>query len=152
MTPVKSSPSRFTLLVFSGMLAISSLTGCGGPSREEVRTLGSLIDQFQMVNREGDRQLASGAARPDYPFILATYEKRLEILKSHRATHKYKGEIKGHLDAMEEGLKEGVEAYRKWIDAGYDSKNPAPDVATAVSNFGIKLTAAETALTIAAGR
>lgn len=143
---------KFLLLTLNVVLAVTSLTGCGGPSREEVRTLGVLIDEFKAANEEGSRQLADGTAKIDYPFILASYKKQLETIKAHRSHYAYKGEIKKNLDAMEEGLTEGVKVYSKWVEAGYNSKNPPPDVVNTVSDFAIKFTSAETALTIAAGR
>ncbi len=151
MTSNKNSLLKF-LLLLNAFLAVTSLTGCGGPSREEVRKLGMLIDEFNAANEEGSRRLANGTAKLGYPFILASYEKQLEILKAHRATNVYKGEIKGHLDALEEGLTEGIKVYRKWVNEGRDAKNPPPDESNTVSDFAIKLTSAETALTIAAGK
>lgn len=152
MTSNKTSFLNSLLVLLIASLAVMSLTGCGGPSREEVRKLGTLIDEFNAAYEEAGRQLANGTAKPGYPFNLASYEKQLAILKAHRAANAYKGEIKGHLDALEEGLTEGIKVYRKWINEGRDAKNPPPDEANTISEFAIKLTSAEKALTIAAGK
>jgi len=153
MKSIKTKLSSCSPLIFSCMLAVLVLTGCGGPSREEVRSLGSLIEEFQAANVEGSRQLASGAAQLGYPFILEGYENQLSLIKSHRAQNQYEGQIKVHLDTMENGLSEGIMKYKAWIDAGYDGAGkPAPDEATVVNSFAVKLTEAETALAIIAGK
>lgn len=152
MIPNKTSLLQFLFLALNGLFAITSLTGCGGQSSEDVRTLGILIDEFNASNEEGSRLLANGKAKLGYPFILASYEKQLDILKTHRANRAYKGEIKGHLDALEEGLTEGVKIYQNWVDEGYHAGNPPPEEYNIINSFAIKLTTAETALTIAAGK
>jgi hypothetical protein len=81
------------------------------------------------------------------------YEKQLKIIKSHRANNQYEGQIKVHLDTMENGLSEGIKNYKAWIDAGYDGASKfAPDEVKVVNSFAIKLTEAETALTIISGK